>query len=239
MARRILAVYTTLLLILLAGDATSTPFVKPVSASLTTEKILFLGNSITLHAPKPTIGWTGNWGMAASSKGKDFVHLLTTDISNLTGSRPKIIVRNISEFERGYDDFKLTTELKSELEFNADIVVVAIGENVPELATNFERKEFEIAFAKLIAVLRLHEESSIFVRSSFWPHKVKDAIMRRASLVAGVTFIDISALGHDESNMAQSERKFEHMGVGKHPGDKGMRAIADAIFAAIQEYSGE
>ena len=29
-------------------------------------KILFIGNSITRHEPKPEIGWPYDWGMAAS-----------------------------------------------------------------------------------------------------------------------------------------------------------------------------
>ena len=37
-------------------------------------KILFAGNSITYHAPLAEIGWSGSWGMAATSKENDFVH---------------------------------------------------------------------------------------------------------------------------------------------------------------------
>ena len=39
-------------------------------------RVLFVGNSITLHGPRPQIGWTNNWGMAASSRDRDYVLLL-------------------------------------------------------------------------------------------------------------------------------------------------------------------
>ena len=201
-------------------------------------KVLFLGNSITLHAPAPQIGWTGNWGMAASAEELDYVHLLTAQIAKAAAAPPRTMVRNIAEFEREYESFDLAAELRSELAFNADIVVVAIGENVPDPATAETQAKFAQAFGRLLAALTERAKPAIFVRSSFWPSAVKDAIMRKASTEAGATSVDIAALGRDAANAASSERKIEHPGVAGHPGDKGMRAIADAIFAAIQERAG-
>ena len=42
--------------------------------------VLILGNSLVRHAPSPGIGWYGDWGMAASVKDSDLVHLLISDI---------------------------------------------------------------------------------------------------------------------------------------------------------------
>ena len=173
--------------------------------------------------------------MAASAEEKDYVHLIAANLAKGTGAQPKTMVRNIADFERGYDTFDLATGLKTQLEFNANIVVVAIGENVPEPKTGEARAKFAAAFARLLAALKQHGQPAIFVRSSFWPHAVKDDIMRKASVEAGAAFVDIAALGRDGANAARSERKIEHAGVAGHPGDKGMQAIADAIFAAIRE----
>ena len=120
------------------------------------------------------------------------------------------------------------------MKFSADIVVVAIGENVPATATEEAKVKFAAAFARLLAALQQHGPPAIFVRSSFWPDAVKDGIMRQASTDAGATFVDIAALGRDGANAARAERKIEHAGVAGHPGDQGMRAIADALLAAIQ-----
>lgn len=40
------------------------------------KKILILGNSITLVEANPEIGWYGHYGMAASTKSKDYSHIL-------------------------------------------------------------------------------------------------------------------------------------------------------------------
>ena len=234
-AFRIAALLTSLLFDAVAADADAP--LKPAIGVLPAGKVLFLGNSITLHAPAPEIGWTANWGMAASAEEKDYVHLLAADVLKAAGAPPQLMVRNIAAFERGYDAFDIAGELKPELDFKADIVVVAIGENVPELTTNKAQTKFAAAFARLLGVLKRNGEPAIFVRGSFWPNALKDDILRKASADAGATFVDIAALGRDESNAARSERKIEHTGVAGHPGDKGMRAIADAIFAAILKRS--
>ena len=39
-------------------------------------KLLTYGNSIQKHAPNASLGWEGNWGMAATSGDKDYVHRL-------------------------------------------------------------------------------------------------------------------------------------------------------------------
>ena len=43
-------------------------------------RILFVGNSITKHEPKPESGWFNDCGMEASSLDKDYVHSLVERI---------------------------------------------------------------------------------------------------------------------------------------------------------------
>ena len=62
--------------------------------------------------------------------------------------------------------------------------------------------------------------------------------MKKASTDAGVLFLDISQLGSDAANFARAERQIEHAGVAGHPGDKGMQALADALWNAIKKESG-
>jgi len=202
-------------------------------ADMKADKVLFLGNSITLHGPAPHIGWSGNWGMAASALEKDYVRLLLRRLSEATGRTPEAMIRNIADFERNYPTYDVGSALKEPLEFGADLVIVAIGENVAAFPSQKARDGFRHALASLLAALREHGNPAIFVRSCFWPDKAKDEVLREACRGAGGTFVDISGLARDESHYARSERTFAHAGVAAHPGDKGMRAIADALWAAI------
>jgi hypothetical protein len=199
------------------------------------KRVLFLGNSITLHGPSEKIGWTGNWGMAASAAEKDYVHLVVDAVAKLRGGKPEFRVVNVADFERAYESFDVGAKLKEEVAFQADTVIVAIGENVPRLKTDEAKAKFKESVVRLLTLLKGEGRSALYVRSCFWPDATKDAVLKEACVTAGGVFVDISALAKDEGNYARSERKIAHEGVARHPGDKGMRAIADAIVAAIEK----
>ena len=202
---------------------------------LPVNKVLFLGNSITLHGPAPNIGWTGDWGMAASAAEKDYVHVLLDQISKAAGGKPQVMVKNIPDFERRLTDYNLQQELKQELAFHADLIVISLGENASSPKTDAAKVQFASAFANLFAELRKHGQPTLLVRSQFWQDADKDRLMKQACADAGGIFIDISKLGFDAANYARAERQIEHAGVAGHPGDKGMQELADALWHSIQK----
>ena len=169
-------------------------------------RILFLGNSITLHGPAPAIGWQGNWGMAASSRDKDYVHLVVKAISRTAGKEPESLVANIADFERQSGTYDIDRELEKELAFKADIVIVAIGENVPALASEQAKSTFKTGMTKMLKKLKENSNPIIVVRTCFWQDHAKDSILEQACEEVGGVSVNNGALGKDEANFARSER---------------------------------
>lgn len=231
--------HRALLLLLLLLPAASSAGILPkqdgkLRPEIKVDRVLFLGNSITRHGPAPKIGWNDDWGMAASALEKDYVHLVAGGIADLAGKKPEIRTANIADFERNLATYDVDAKLKAEFEFKPTLVILAIGENVAALQTEEARAQFKTALQKLLAAIRNAGKPSLVVRSCFWSDKAKDEILKQACADAGGIFADLGALGKDESNYARAERKFEHAGVAAHPGDKGMKAIADAILNALK-----
>lgn len=202
------------------------------------ERILFLGNSITLHAPAESIGWAGNWGMAASALEKDYVHLVVEALSEPGANgiqAPQFMAQNIADFERQYAAYPVEERLREFIDFKPDLLILAIGENVPELASEESTTQFHDCVVKLLKAFQKSGNPMIVVRSGFWPSSNKDVVLKQAAGDAGAIFVDISELAKDESNYARSERPIAHAGVAGHPGDKGMKAIAGAIVNAVRK----
>jgi alpha-galactosidase len=195
-------------------------------------RLLFVGNSITLHAPSQAVGWAGNWGMAASAAEKDYVHLVVDAVAKRRGGQPEFRVVNVVEFERDFEHYDAATKLKDLIDFQADTVIVAIGENVPALKTEEAKTKFRESLVRMLTLLK-GKGAAIYVRSCFWADTTKDALLKAACTAVGGVFVDISALDKNKANFARAEREIAHAGVARHPGDQGMRAIADALVAAL------
>ncbi|MBN1343680.1 MAG: glycoside hydrolase family 127 protein [Phycisphaerae bacterium] len=205
------------------------PEVKPSAI----RRILFLGNSITHHGPRKDVDWAGNWGMAASSEDKDYVHLVTSAIARHTGSPPQMRAKNIADFERNYATYDVAGRLKDLFAFDPDLVVLAIGENVPKLDSDDAKARFKAGVMRILACALAKRHPLVVVRSSFWPDAAKDQVLKEACQEAGGIFVDAGPIGRDPANAARAERSFKHDGVAGHPGDRGMKALADAITQVI------
>jgi hypothetical protein len=112
-------------------------------------------------------------------------------------------------------------------------VVLAIGENVPALGSEEAKAQFKAGVMSILRCALARRHPLVVVRSCFWADAAKDQVLRQACQEADAVFVDVGPLGREAANAARSERAFTHDGVAGHPGDKGMKALADVIAQAI------
>jgi hypothetical protein len=144
-------------------------------------------------------------------------------------------VKNIADFERNYASYDADRELRDLSAFDPDLVVLAIGENVPALSSEDVKMKFKAGVMSLLRCALAKRHPLVAVRSCFWADPAKDQVLRQACQEADAIFVDAGPLGREAANAARSERSFTHDGVAGHPGDKGMKALADAFVQAVLE----
>lgn len=193
-------------------------------------RILFVGNSITLHDVRPEIGWHGLWGMAASAKEKDYVHQTMRMVHEIAPEAGYMLLQ-AADWERGFwKELESFENLRIAQEYGADILVFRIGENV--LGEHMKEYDLLSAFEKLIDFLNPSGKAQVIVTDMFWPDPKKDDCARRVAEAKGAKFVSINHLGMQDKMKAVG--LFEHSGVAAHPGDLGMLKIAEAIFEAMK-----
>ena len=194
-------------------------------------KVLFVGNSITLHSPKPEIGWYGDWGMSASCRENDYVHVVLKALRKKYGAVSACIAC-AAEWERNYwDEEVLDRCFREGRDFKADVVVFRIGENVHTLIT--EKYDFYKGFKMMADYFCSNENAQVFVTDMFWHSDIIDTPIKKFADEHNCTFIHIGDLGENDENKAIG--LFDHAGVAIHPGDLGMKRIGERIANAIME----
>lgn len=189
-------------------------------------KLLFLGNSITRHGKAENLGWCGDWGMAASSKENDYVHKLISKFCQ-KGIKVSVCIANLSDWERTRNMDLLFTKYLSALRFNADYVIVRLGENA---CPDKYLSEFELCYGELTDLFS-RNGAKIVLTDLFWEYEPFDNFVAELAKARGYAFAEIHDLGNDDEMKAIG--KFSHNGVAVHPGDKGMAEIAERIFRVL------
>ncbi len=191
-------------------------------------RVMFLGNSITNHGIKAEIGWYGHHGMAASAKEKDYVHILMRKIKERVPNASFCICQ-AAEWERNYRNGMPVYELfRNAREFSADIIVMRLIENCP--TADFDGEIFKNELLNFITWLNPSGKAKIVLTTGFWKHP-GDSYIRALAKEKNLPLAELGDLGADPAMKALG--LFEHKGVANHPGDLGMKTIAERIFEIL------
>lgn len=194
-------------------------------------RVLIAGNSITRHGPKPDIGWNNDWGMAASSKENDYVHVLKKmilkDFPDAT-----FCICQASGFEVNYtgDLTKVYKDIEGARNFNADVIIVKLLENCFAIG-DFVPEAFEREYPKFIEFLNPKGTKNIIAINAMY-RTAADETFKKTAADNGYIFLDNSYLSDDKSRLAVG--LFEHEGVASHPCDKGMKQLAEDIYEVFK-----
>lgn len=195
-------------------------------------RVMFVGNSITLHGVLPEIGWHNAWGMAASCKEQDYVHQLMRRIEAVKEDAAYCICQ-VAAWERKYKD---GTENMAHLYenarlFQADIIILRFIENCS--IDEFDEVVFKKELEKLLSYVDVTNRAKLVITTSFWQHCGDDAI-RDFAKEHHVPLVELGDLGEKDDMKAIG--LFEHEGVANHPGDLGMKIIAERIYEKLEQY---
>ena len=198
--------------------------------------VLCLGNSITRHFPKKDIGWYSDWGMAASSIEKDYCHQLQ-DMLKSRNSSSTVTPLNIAVWEQNLE-CSIDSLIKESLQ-GKDIIVIRLGENVED------KDLFRTRILDLVDACK-KQTQNIIITGCFWEDGDKEMSLIHAAHINRLKYVPlywISRNYKDEAypkstdkikNMEGGDYTLNDKGVLNHPGDEGMRMIAESIFNALQ-----
>ena len=185
-----------------------------------------MGNSITRHGPCKEIGWERDWGMAASAPENDYVHRLFSMLTEY-GQDVFMRIRQASHWERNYRKEDVLESYLDDKDFQADVVIFRLGENI----LNEDKPFFANAVESFIEFIA-QKTSKVIFTTCFWKNEIIDESIENYAKKLGAVCVNC-CFSKDEKNMAIGQ--FEHSGVSIHPSDAGMEEIAKALFETLKK----
>ena len=199
-------------------------------------KTLFIGNSLL-------VGWK-TFGMCAKDSSHDYYHYMTDWIKKEKSSATFNKLSG-TEFEGATSDLEatnwMTNTLRGQLSNDIDLVIIQLSDNV-----NTEEKlsTFRSTCIQLIRYIRsICTKARIAWVSAWYYTSEKQSIIQSACENTGSTFIDITDIASSSDNRGSigdeihkddgSTVIVDSSGVASHPGNKGMRLIANRILYSL------
>lgn len=196
-------------------------------------RVLCLGNSITHHDYDASVGWYGNWGMAASKAENDYCHQLQTMLSSHHAGTV-VTPLNIAYWERNLGcniDSLIGSYAKGK-----DIIVIRLGDNVSD------KTAFKGALLHLVKYCK-EKAPRVVITGCYWEDADKEAAIKAVAHAEGIAYIPLSYIDKEDGARATTSDTFystsgnaykvTNDAVLAHPGDNGMLRIAQAIYAVI------
>lgn len=183
-------------------------------------KLVVIGNSITLYAPNPSVGWTGNWGLASTTQAKDYAHLVGA------GLGLPVTPFNVAPLENDPTRTDLIISSTAPIDERTD-VIVEIGEN----AVSGGSPAFTTSYNALLDAVVAQGAHSLVCLSDYWADPPKDAVKKTACEAHGGTFVDISGIYYANMDAIPSG---ENPAISAHPHDLSMAAMTKLILAAVK-----
>lgn len=203
--------------------------------------ILCVGNSILMHGPNDSIGWSGNYGMAATSADKDYYALIQKYAKeNFPEQKIKWTRVPASPFERSIDKSQsrdYTAQIEDGFGYlvkqkKPDIVIFQFGENTS--SDNITSQSFAYALKFAADYCRkFNPECKFIFTTTFWESDVKGKGARLGASMANAVVANLSPIGQVPENKATGI--FENAFVADHPSDAGMECIAKEIYGQLSE----
>ena len=199
--------------------------------------VLALGNSITKTAY--TELWWGYWGMGASCRERDYIHLLQSMIA--ADHEVTMTVQNFSIWEQpepaGTTRTGALSSLDSLMTQQYDLIVIELGENI------INTTDLVNDYQNLINYLEIMQPSAqIVIVGDFWENKAVDAAEKSICKTNKLAYVDASDLRNSKfyvgmGTIVSGDDGKEHMvrnsGVAMHPNDTAMAVYAERIYNVL------
>lgn len=190
-------------------------------------RVLYVGNSITKHAPSAKLGWENDCGMAAGTVEKDYVHLVQAKIKEIHPDAAFSILQ-VANYEREFYTREPENYYTAARDFKPDLIIMFFGANVNKeyYTTENPPKTFEKAYEDLRNYLVDGRDAFVLHSQGFFIHASLDAEKERVAKKYNEAFI----------NLEDMRALPETHGMYNHPNDLGMQIIADRFWDAVKDY---